>query len=51
MTTSEVAQGFTSAADDDRRVDPRLARLAAAAAARARGALERYANGGTSQGH
>ena len=34
MTTSEVAQGFTSAADDDRRVDPRLARLAAAAAAR-----------------
>ena len=35
MTTSEVAQGFTSADDDaDRRVDPRLARLAAAAAAR-----------------
>lgn len=35
MTTSEVAQGLTSAsADDDRRVDPRLARLAAAAAAR-----------------
>lgn len=35
MTASEVAQGFTSAAaDDDRWVDPRLARLAATAAAR-----------------
>ena len=32
-----------------RGVEPRS--LAAAAAARARGALERYANGGTSQGH